>query len=71
MQKFKEFFINSFFCYLAIELVEEMLEEALAVGISNIIIKGASTLLVVSLTQSFKVVPTCSYQLIPWRHTRS
>lgn len=56
MQKFKEFFINSFFCYLAIELVEEMLEEALAVGISNIIIKGASTLLVVSLTQSFKVV---------------
>lgn len=55
MQKFKEFFINSFFCYLAIELVEEMLEEALAVGISGLILKGASTLLVVSVTQTCKV----------------
>jgi hypothetical protein len=55
MQKFKEFFINSFFCYLAIELVEEMLEELIAFGIASLFIKGLSTLLVVSITQSIKV----------------
>ena len=55
MQKFKEFFINSFFCYLAIELVEELLEEMIAFGIASLFIKGISTLLVVSITQSVKV----------------
>lgn len=55
MQKFKEFFINSFFCYLAIELVEEMLEELFAFGLASIFVKGISTLLVVSITQSVKV----------------
>ena len=56
MQKFKEFFINSFFCYLAIELVEETIEELIVIGVSSLFIKGFSTLCVVSLTQSAKII---------------
>lgn len=56
MKKFREFFVNSFFFYLAIELVEEMIEDLIAVGISSLILKGVSTFLVVSLTQGTKVV---------------
>lgn len=55
MKKFKEFFVNSFFAYLAIEIVEEMLEEVITFGLSALLIKGVSTLLVVSLTQGAKV----------------
>ena len=55
MKKFKEFFVNSFFAYLAIEIVEEMLEEVITFGLSALLIKGMSTLLVVSLTQGAKV----------------
>lgn len=56
MKKFREFFVNSFFFYLAIELVEEVIEDLIAVGISSLLIKGISTFLVVSLTQGTKVV---------------
>ena len=33
MKKFKEFFVNSFLFYLAIELLEEILEDLIAAGI--------------------------------------
>lgn len=56
MRKFKEFFVNSFFFYLAIELIEEILEDLISVGISSLLIKGVSTLFVVSLTQGVKVI---------------
>lgn len=56
MRKFKEFFVNSFFFYLAIELVEEILEDLISIGISSLLIKGVSTLFVVSLTQGTKVL---------------
>lgn len=55
MQKIKQFFVSSFFTYLAIELVEEALEELIVYGLSNLIIKGISTLFVVTLTQAVKV----------------
>lgn len=56
MKKFKKFFVNSFFSYLAIELVEEVLENLISLGISSLLIKGVSTLFVVSLTQGVKVL---------------
>lgn len=55
MRHLKEFFVNSFFTYLAIELVEEALEDLLAFGVSSLILKGASTLLVVSFTTGAKM----------------
>lgn len=54
-KSFKNFFVNSFFTYLAIELVEEMVEDLIAIGISSILTKAVSTLFVVSVTQAFKV----------------
>lgn len=56
MKKFKEFFINSFFSYLAIELVEETIEDLIVIGITNVIIKGLSTFLVVSIIYGFKAI---------------
>lgn len=53
---FKELFVNSFFTYLAIELVEELLEEAIAFGITWIISKAISTLVVIFLTQGGKAM---------------
>ena len=55
-KKIKEFFVNSFFLYLAIELVEEFLEEMISWGISSLLVKGISTLFIVSLTQGVKVL---------------
>jgi hypothetical protein len=37
MKKFKELFVNSFFYCLAIELVEEVLEELISLGVANVI----------------------------------
>ena len=53
---FKELFVNSFFTYLAIELVEELLEEAIAFGITWIISKAISTLVVIFITQGGKAI---------------
>lgn len=54
MNKLKQIFLNSFVVYLAMELAEEVLEEAIAIGISNFFIKGLSSLLVVTMAQSVK-----------------
>ena len=56
MKKFKEFFVGSFFSYLAIELVEEMIEDLIVLGISSLLIKGISTFLVVSLSYGSKLL---------------
>ena len=55
MKKFKEFFVNSFFYYLAIELVEEVLEDLIAFEISKIIITGLSTFLTVAVSYAGKL----------------
>lgn len=67
MKKFKEFFVNSFFFYLAIELVEEVLEDLISIGISSLLIKGVSTLFVVSLTQGTKVLVKRIVKLITYK----
>ena len=60
MKKIRDFFYNSFLYLLAIELVEEILEELIAWGISNfiawIVMKAISAVIVVALTQSTKVL---------------
>ena len=60
MKKIKELFVNSFFYCLAIELVEEVLEELIAWGISScitfIITKAISAIIVVAFTQTLKLV---------------
>lgn len=60
MKKIREFFCDSFLYLLAIELVEETLEELIAWGITNVltwvITKALSALIVVTLTQTTKVL---------------
>lgn len=60
MKKFRDLFFNSFLYCLAIELVEEILEELIAWGFSNlmtfVITKALSAVIVVSLTQTTKLV---------------
>lgn len=56
MRKFKEVFVNSFFYALAIELVEETIEDFIAMGFSIVITKAFSALIVVTFTQSTKLV---------------
>lgn len=56
MKKFKEFFVNSFLFYLAIELLEEILEDLIAVGISSILMKFVSTFVVTTTTYGGKVM---------------
>ena len=60
MKKIRDFFCDSFLYLLAIELVEETLEELIAWGITNVltwvITKALSALIVVALTQSTKIV---------------
>lgn len=50
MKKIKELFVNSFVFYLAIDLVEELLEEFFAFGITWIFTKALSTFAVVLIT---------------------
>lgn len=60
MKKFRGLFVNSFFYCLAIEVVEEMLEELIAWGVSNVltfvITKFFSAILVFFGTQLIKSV---------------
>lgn len=60
MKKFRDVFLNSFLYCLAIELVEELLEELIAWGFSSVITfvvtKALSAVIVVSLTQTTKLV---------------
>ena len=60
MKKFRELFVNSFFYCLAVEIVEETLEELIAWGMSNvltfIITKFFSAILVFVGTQLTKLV---------------
>ena len=56
MKKIKEVFVNSFVFYLAIELVEELLEEFCAFGIAWIFTKAISTFTVVVITTSGKTI---------------
>lgn len=51
MKKLKELFTSSFIAYLAIELVEETIEELITIGISSLIVKMFSTFLVVLTSQ--------------------
>lgn len=55
MKRIKNFFTNSFLVYLAMELAEEFLEDLIADGVSNIILKGASAFLVVTMMQLVKL----------------
>lgn len=55
MKHIKEFFVNSFFTYFAIELVEEFLEDLIVFEISNLILKFLSTFVVVSLSTGTKM----------------
>lgn len=55
MKKFKEFFVNSFFYYLAIELVEEILEDLIAMEVSKLILTGVSTFLTVAVSYAGKL----------------
>lgn len=56
MRKVLEFFKGTFLYCLAIELVEEGLEELIAWEISNLISKALSALLVVGITQAIKLL---------------
>lgn len=56
MKKIKELFVNSFVFYLAIELVEELLEEVFAFGIAWIFAKAISTFTVVVITTFGKTI---------------
>lgn len=56
MKKFKELFVNSFFYCLAIELVEEILEDVIAYEISFLFLKGVSTFLTVAVSYSAKIL---------------
>lgn len=55
MKHIKEFFVNSFFTYFAIELVEEILEELIVAEVSGLILKFMSTFLFVSLSTGAKM----------------
>lgn len=55
MKHIKEFFVNSFFTYFAIELVEEVLEELIVMEISSLILKFLSTFLFVSISTGAKM----------------
>ena len=56
MRKVLEFFKGTFLYCLAIELVEEGLEELIAWEISNLISKALSALVVVGITQTVKLL---------------
>jgi hypothetical protein len=60
MKKIRDFFYNSFLYVLAIELVEEVLEELIAWWISGflfwIVMKALSAVIVITLTQTTKVL---------------
>lgn len=56
MRKVLEFFRGTFLYCLAIELVEEGLEELIAWEISNLISKALSALVVVGITQTVKLL---------------
>lgn len=54
MKKFKDFFINSFAFYLAIELVEQTIENIIVLEISNFLLKFLATFSTVFATYTFK-----------------
>lgn len=56
MKKIKEVFVNSFIFYLAIDLVEELLEEIFAFGITWVFAKAISTFAVVVITTGGKTI---------------
>lgn len=56
MKKIKELFVNSFVFYLAIDLVEELLEEIFAFGITWVFTKALSTFAVVVITTGGKTI---------------
>lgn len=60
MKKIRDFFYNSFLYLLAIELVEEVLEEFIAWWISGlllwVVMKAVSAVIVITLTQTTKVL---------------
>ena len=56
MKKIKELFVNSFVFYLAIDLVEELLEEIFAFGITWVFAKALSTFAVVVITTGGKAI---------------
>ena len=56
MKKIKELFVNSFVFYLAIDLVEELLEEIFAFGITWVFTKAISTFAVVVITTFGKTI---------------
>ena len=56
MKKIKELFVNSFVFYLAIDLVEELLEEIFAFGITLVLAKALSTFAVVVITTGGKAI---------------
>ena len=55
MKKFRDLFVNSFAFYLAIELVEELIENLITVGISSIILKVLATFSVVTVNYATKI----------------
>lgn len=55
MKHIKEFFVNSFFTYFAIELVEEFLEDLIILEVSSLILKFLSTFVVVSISTGTKM----------------
>lgn len=67
MSKFKAFFINSFLYYLAIELVEEILEDFIAMEISKWLIKVASTFITVAATYSFKTLVKATVKRVTYK----
>lgn len=54
MKKFRDFFVNSFAFYLAIELVEDLIENLITVGISSLILKCLATFSVVTINYATK-----------------
>ena len=54
LKKFRDVFVNSFAFYLAIELVEDLIEHLITVGISSLILKCLATFSVVSVNYATK-----------------
>ena len=56
LKKFRDVFVNSFAFYLAIELVEDLIEHLITFGISSLILKCLATFSVVSVNYSTKAI---------------
>lgn len=54
LKKFRDVFVNSFAFYLAIELVEDLIENMITIGISSLILKCLATFSVVTVSYTTK-----------------